>query len=167
MSNPLPHAITESLYRDHHSWLRGWLRGRLGCSQQAADLAQDTFLRLMNNRRPLSTIGDKPRALLTHIAKGLVIDHWRKRDVERAYLDALMQLPEGEAPSPETTHLIIETLTRIDAMLWRMSARTRDIFLLAQLEGLTLEQIATQTQTPVITVRRHIHKALLACMELA
>jgi DNA-directed RNA polymerase specialized sigma24 family protein len=29
---------------------------------------------------------------------------------------------------------------------------------------LTLQQIADQTQTPVITVRRHIQKALLACM---
>ncbi|MBV8624203.1 MAG: RNA polymerase subunit sigma, partial [Herbaspirillum sp.] len=39
----IPMSI-EALYCDHHSWLQGWLRRRLGNSEQAADLAQDTFL---------------------------------------------------------------------------------------------------------------------------
>lgn len=39
--------------------------------------------------------------------------------------------------------------------------------MLAQLDGLTLNQIAEQTQTPLITVRRHIHKAMVACMAIA
>lgn len=160
------HDQVESLYSDHHGWLRSWLVRRLGCSETAADLAQDTFLRLMTGRRKSASLGEEPRALLTHIAKGLVIDHWRRHHVERAYLEALAQIPEAEAPSPETQTLIIEALTRIDAMLSSMTGRTREIFLLAQLDGLTLNQIAERTQTPLITVRRHISKALLACMTL-
>ncbi|MDH0893600.1 MULTISPECIES: sigma-70 family RNA polymerase sigma factor [unclassified Pseudomonas] len=156
-----------ALYSDHHGWLYGWLRGKLGNACDAADLAHDTFLRVMASRRLPAQLGDEPRALLTHIAKGLVIDHWRRQDVERAYLDALAHLPEPEAPSPETRLLIIEALMRIDAMLASLSARTREIFLLAQIDGLTLQQIAERTQTPVITVRRHIHKALVACMAAA
>ncbi|MFV0276791.1 MAG: sigma-70 family RNA polymerase sigma factor [Parahaliea sp.] len=153
-----------ALYSNHHGWLRDWLRVKLGNASDAADLAHDTFLRLMVSRRPPAQLGDEPRALLTHIAKGLVVDHWRRESVERAYLEALAQLPEAEAPSPETQLLIIDALMRIDAMLTTMGARTREIFLLAQLDGLTLKQIAEQTQTPVITVRRHIKKALMACM---
>ncbi len=156
-----------ALYSDHHGWLYGWLRGKLGNACDAADLAHDTFLRVMASRRLPAQLGDEPRALLTHIAKGLVIDHWRRQDVERAYLDALAHLPEPEAPSPETRLLIIEALMRIDAMLASLPARTREIFLLAQVDGLTLQQIAERTQTPVITVRRHIHKALVACMTVA
>lgn len=156
-----------ALYSDHHGWLYGWLRGKLGNACDAADLAHDTFLRVMASRRLPAQLGNEPRALLTHIAKGLVIDHWRRQDVERAYLDALAHLPEPEAPSPETRLLIIEALMRIDAMLASLPARTREIFLLAQVDGLTLQQIAERTQTPVITVRRHIHKALVACMTVA
>ncbi|MBX3630194.1 MAG: hypothetical protein KF908_09865 [Nitrosomonas sp.] len=59
----------------------------------------------------------EPRALLTHIAKGLVIDHRRRLDVERAYLEAIACLPEAEVPSPETRLRIIDALMRIDAML--------------------------------------------------
>lgn len=162
-----PNSDYHALYADHHGWLQAWLRGKLGDSADAADLAQDTFLRLMLARRQPSLLGDRPRALLTHIAKGLLVDHWRRQRVERAYLDALAHLPARAAPSADEQVIVIETLARIDAMLARLPALTREVFLLAQLDGLTLQQISDRVQAPVITVRRHIRKALLACMELA
>ncbi|WP_257572424.1 sigma factor [Janthinobacterium sp. UMAB-56] len=46
------HAIhLETLYSEHHGWLYGWLRGKLGNRAEAADLAQDTFLRLLGKRQ--------------------------------------------------------------------------------------------------------------------
>lgn len=150
------------LYSDHNGWLQAWLRRKLGDAHQAADLAHDTFVRLMSGQR--ESFGDEPRALLTHIAKGLVVDHWRRQDIERAYLAAVAHLPEPQVPSVESQFLIIEALLRIDAMLAGLQGRTRKIFLLAQLDGLTLQEIAERTNTPVITVRRHIHRALLACV---
>lgn len=38
-----PPQTIHALYRDHHGWLHGWLRNRLGCTEQAADLAHDTY----------------------------------------------------------------------------------------------------------------------------
>lgn len=165
MSSTDPQSF-HRLYSDHNPWLRTWLQRKLGNVSDAADIAQDTFLRLLCSHRKPAQLGREPRALLTHIAKGLVIDLWRRQNVERAYLEAIAHLPEAEVPSPETRLAIIETLSQIDAMLCSLSARTREIFLLAQLDGLTLQEIARQTATPVITVRRHIRKALLACMQL-
>ena len=162
MSNIVSSQPIAELYRDHHGWLHGWLRKNLGCSHRAADLAHDTFLRLLTERRERQVM--EPRALLTHIAKCLVIDHWRRLEVERAYLETLALHPEPEAPSPEEQLLVVETLLRIDAMLAGLPARTRDTFLLAQLDGLTLKEISARTGTALITVRRDIHKALLACM---
>jgi RNA polymerase sigma-70 factor (ECF subfamily) len=63
--------------------------------------------------------------------------------------------------------LIIESLLRIEAMLATLPARTRQVFLLAQFDELTLQQISERMAMPVITVRRHIHKALVACMSVA
>jgi hypothetical protein len=37
-----------TLYQNNHRWLSGWLYQKLNCSEQAADLAQDVFLRLLN-----------------------------------------------------------------------------------------------------------------------
>jgi len=152
------------IYAEHHGWLFGWLRRKLGDSSDAADLAQDTFLRLLLGKRPVAQIGNQPRALLTHIAKGLVIDHWRRQEVERACLEALAHLPTALAPSAEEQLLIIETLLRVDTALSHLPPQTRQAFLLAQLDGLTLQQIADRMDMPVITVRRHIKRGLLACM---
>ncbi|GAB2717766.1 sigma-70 family RNA polymerase sigma factor [Comamonas sediminis] len=156
----------EALYKNHHAWLQSWLRRRLGHAGDAADLAHDTFLRLMLSPRNVDA-ADEPRAFLTHVAKGLVVDLWRRREIERAYLETLQALPEPYAPSPETQLQVIEALVQIDRLLAGLAPRTRQVFLLAQLDGLSLQQISDQVAMPVITVRRHIHKALLRCLEAA
>ena len=75
------------LYRTHHSWLQGWLSRRVGCRENAADLAQDTFVRLLKSRQ--STHLREPRAYLSSIARGLMIDQYRRRELERAYLESV------------------------------------------------------------------------------
>ncbi len=155
-----------TLYADHHGWLYGWLRRKLGDDSDAADLAQDTFVRVMASQRLPACLGTEPRALLTHIAKGLVVDHWRRCAVERAYLEALANLPASEAPSEETRYLILENLCRIDAVLYGLSSRTREIFLLSQLDGMTYHQIADQLDIAFVTVKRHMRMAFAACLAL-
>ncbi|UZE10116.1 sigma-70 family RNA polymerase sigma factor [Pseudomonas sp. B21-053] len=154
------------LYSEHHDWLQGWLHRKLGNRCDAADLAHDTFLRLLT-RQVVRPLGSEPRALLTHIAKGLVIDRWRRQDLERAYLETIAHLPAAEVPSPETRFLILETLTRIEALLRELPAVTRDTFLLSQIEGLTYSQIATRLNVSLITVKRHMRAAFIACLSVA
>ncbi|SAI28881.1 RNA polymerase sigma factor [Bordetella ansorpii] len=166
MSGITTRQAVHDLYTEHHGWLKSWLARKLGNAVDAADLAHDTFLRLIASQRA-AALRDEPRALITHIAKGLVVDHWRRRDVERAYLEAIAHLPEPQAPSPEAGLIIVETLMRIDAMLSGLPAFTREVFLMAQLDGCTLAEIALHTGKPVITVRRHVQKALVGCMVAA
>lgn len=40
-------TMIEKLYHDHHGWLFAWLRKKLSCPHHAADIAQDTFTRLL------------------------------------------------------------------------------------------------------------------------
>ncbi|KAF0804158.1 ECF subfamily RNA polymerase sigma-24 factor [Alcanivorax xiamenensis] len=159
-------ADIHALYSDHQGWLLGWLRRKLGNHHDAADISHDTFLRLISGHRDTSRLGDEPRALLTHIARCLVIDHWRRRDVEQAYLDSIAHLPACEAPSPETRWLILEALYRIDTMLRDLPALTRRIFLLSQLDGLKYQDIAERMAVSLPTVKRHMRKAFLACLSL-
>lgn len=164
--NPLTLPTIETLYRRHHGWLQGWLCRKLGDAGDAADLAQDTFVRLLAGRQGV-VLREEPRALITHIAKGLLVDHWRRRAVQQAYLDAIAHLPKPQVPSPETGLIIVQALVQIDAMLQGLPAFTREFLLMAQLDGLTLAQISACSGKPQITVRRHLQKALVACMALA
>ncbi|MGO4003922.1 MULTISPECIES: sigma-70 family RNA polymerase sigma factor [Pseudomonas] len=158
------HAV-QTLYEDHHSWLCSWLRRRLGCSDHSADLAQDTFIRVLTQRKTLEL--REPRAYLSTIARSLMIDSFRRRSLEQAYLETLALSPEPLAVSPETRALILETLFEIDRLLDGLGERTREIFLLAQLDGLSYVEIGRRLNVSVNTVKKHAVRALTHCLLLA
>jgi RNA polymerase sigma factor (sigma-70 family) len=117
MPSSLPSSSRDiaTLYLDHHSWLLAWLRRRLSNACDAADLTQDTFVRILGARRWLRS--ETPRAYLTTVAKGVLVNWYRRQALEQAYLEALALLPEPQSPSPEQRALVLETLQEIDAML--------------------------------------------------
>ena len=146
-----------SLYRDHHGWLSGWLRRKLGNAHDAADLAHDTFLRIIAARNALTI--KEPRAFLTTIAQRVLASHFRRHYLEQAWLDAIAGQPELSAPSEETRALWLETLCEIDRLLNTLTPAVRRAFLLSQLDGLSHAQIAAELSISIATVKRHIVKA--------
>jgi RNA polymerase sigma-70 factor (ECF subfamily) len=150
------------LYRDHHGWLRGWLRRRLGNEALALDLAQDAFLRLLSGRCPVEAIRT-PRAYLTTVAHGLVVNHWRRQAIEQAYLDALAASGEAMTPSPEDARLALEALEEIATLLDGLPATVRKAFLLSQLEGWTYPRIAEHLGITANRVQKAMVRALRTC----
>jgi len=165
MLRPLDCVVSttvETLYSDHHCWLRGWLQRRLGNAEQAADLAHDTFIRLLTSDRvPLAL--DEPRAFLTTVAQRLVSNHWRRQKLEKAYLEALAQIPQEVAWSPEDRAIVLETLFELDRLLDGLPTLVRRAFLLSQLDGYTHAQVADALGVSIPTVKRYIVKALQRC----
>ncbi|MCY1285751.1 putative RNA polymerase sigma factor FecI [compost metagenome] len=159
-----PQQALHDLYSDHHGWLQGWLRKRLGNAADAADLAQDTFIRLLT-AKPVE-IG-APRPYLATIANRLLINLYRRRSLEQAYLEALASLPEAETPSLESQALILEALHAVDAVLGRLPTAARKAFLMAQLEGYTQEEIASHLGIHVRSVQRYLARAYEECIVLA
>lgn len=149
------------LYVEHHGWLQTWLRRKLGCPQQAADLSHDTFLKLL--ARPCQP--DEPRAYLLTIARRLVFDSWRRRDLERAWLAALETMPEALAPSEEERAIVLETLLAIDDLLDGLSTKARQAFLMSQLDHMTYAQIAEHLGVSASRVRQYMAQALARCYE--
>lgn len=156
-----PMQELELLYSNHHGWLVGFLRRKLGNVDNANDLAQDTFARILTARD--SDVIREPRAYLTTIASRLTAQYFRRLALERAYLDALAGMPEETSPSPETRMLVVEALTAISRILDGLSPRVRDIFLLSQLDGLTYAEIATQFDMSVNAVQKSMIRAFQHC----
>lgn len=154
----------QSLYSAHHGWLLSVLSRRTGCAAQAADLAQDTFVRVM--LKPELESLREPRAFLATIANGILVNWYRRQTLERAYLDALAQLPEPEAPSPEQRLALLETLYEIDAALDRLPAKAKHAFLLSQIEGRRYSEIAQLLDVSEITVKRYMKQAFRLCLEI-
>jgi RNA polymerase sigma-19 factor, ECF subfamily len=150
-----------AMYLAHHGWLVARLRRKLGCPWDAADLAQSTFVRVLTSRGADDVV--EPRAYLTTIAQRLLANHLRRRQIERAWLEALAGQPEAHAPPPEVRLMVIETLVAIDRLLDGLPVVARKAFLLWRLEELTQEEIAAQLGLPRTTLRRHLAAAAERC----
>lgn len=151
----------QTLYQDHRNWLHGWLRRKLGCGEQAADLVHDTFVRILVRREPAAMRA--PRAYLGTIARGLLIDHWRRQEIERAWLDELAAQPQALAPSAEERQLALELLLQIDTMLAGLRPVVRAAFLLSRLDGVGYDEIVARLGVTRRSVERYLAEALYHC----
>jgi len=158
------HAALQALYSEHNGWLKNWLRARLGNASDAADLAQDTFVRVLNARNAQSI--REPRSYLGSIAHALMVDKFRRRAVEQAYLAELAARPEQTIDSPETRLLILETLVAVDRLLDGLGERTRQVFLAVQLEGLSYAATGARLGISLNTVKKHLARAMTHCLLL-
>jgi RNA polymerase sigma factor (sigma-70 family) len=151
------------LYRDHRGWLEGWLRRRMGNACDAADLSQDTFLRLLASSQRIADLHE-PRAYLLTVGKRLLSNFYKRRSLEQAYLNALALLPEDCVPSPEQRWLLLETLQALDELLDGLPRPVRRAFLWSQLEGLSYQHIAERLKVSERTIKRYMAQAYEHCL---
>jgi RNA polymerase sigma-70 factor (ECF subfamily) len=161
-SNPLA-----NLYRNHHGWLHGWLRRRLGCTHQAADLAHDTFVRLIasRTRQRFDSIAEA-RAYLRTTAQNLCIDQWRRQEIERAWLDSLAAVPEAHYPSAERQAIVLQALEEVGAMLHSLSPRAARAFTLAVICDMSDDAVGAELGVSGRMVRKYVAQAMTACLTL-
>lgn len=157
----------ETLYCDHHGWLQGWLRRRLGNAADAADLAQDTFVRLITSRteRRFDSMGEA-RAYLRTTAQNLCINMWRRQEIERAWLDTLAITPEVAYPSAERQAMVLQALHEIGAMLETLSPKAARAFVLAVVCEMTDAEVAGELGVSDRMVRKYVAQAMLGCLSL-
>lgn len=150
------------LYSDHHGWLQNWLRKKLGCSHRAADLAQDTFIRVLTLAEPERL--QEPRAFLTTTAIRLLIDGERRRKLERAYLAVLAHESEDAASiSPEEFHQVLELLESIARLLEGLAEKPRQAFLLNRLDGWSHAEIAEHLGVSKSMIKQYIAQVMVHC----
>jgi len=158
-----PACPYERLYLDHRSWLENWLRGKVRCPHDAADLSQDTFLRLLLGAHPGSL--REPRAYLLVIANRLLINRHRRRKVEE---DALRQvsvlLEKQDRRGPAETVIARELLAQVLLLLTEeLPEKPRRAFVMARVDGLGYRAIARRLEVSESSVKQYLAKALAHC----
>ncbi|UJB67192.1 sigma-70 family RNA polymerase sigma factor [Acidovorax sp. YS12] len=163
---PLPPAqrpLAAAFFAEHQPWLLGRLHQRLRNRADAEDLASETFVRVVA-QPDLAAVGT-PRAFVATLAKRVLFDFWRRRDLERAYLDAIAHLPEALAPSPEERALLLESLEGIARALDGLPDKARRAFLMSQLDERTYADIATRLGVSASMVRKYMVQGWQACAQ--
>ncbi|PWR21665.1 RNA polymerase subunit sigma-70 [Zavarzinia compransoris] len=145
--------------RELQRYLSRWLRD----ADTAADLTQETFLRFVETG-PAAVLQD--RSYLFQTARNLAIDHQRQADRRRTDLtdpDVIGTLA-ADQPSPEAVVAARRELQRLDALLDGLPRRTREIFLLNKVEGLSYTEVASALGISESSVQKHLAKALQRIM---
>ncbi len=155
-----------ALYVDHHRWLVGWLRKRLGCPHQADDLAHDTFLRVLLARPDLQSLLE-PRAYLTVAARRLIQERDRRQRLEQALLEtwAVVHGAQAQAPSAQEVAEQVEQLMLALRLLEGLPDKARRAFYLSRVHGLPHAEIAATLGVSVSMVKQYIAKVLLHCLD--
>jgi RNA polymerase sigma factor (sigma-70 family) len=152
----------ERLFRDHNDSLIRFLTLRLQSRQEAREVAQEAYVRLLQLER--ADVASFVRAYLFRIAGNLAIDRLRRRATESRF-EAPQLFAElfAKPPDPETLALEHERTELIQGFLHELPATVRDAFMLFRLEGLDQKSIARRLCITDRMVRNHITRALMYC----
>jgi RNA polymerase sigma-70 factor (ECF subfamily) len=155
-------ALIESLFREHNQSLIRFLAARLASEQEAREVAQEAYVRLLQLDQP-GAIGFL-RAFLFKTAANLATDRLRHRQIVRgaAQLE-WFDLPSGSAPDSEVS--AEQEVALIEAALAELPARCREAFLLSRMGGLGTREIAARMKVTERMVRAYLARALVHCRE--
>lgn len=141
-------AFTE-LYDRHAGRVYGYLRARLSEEAEAADILQNVFLKLHENRRRYN--GRFPfLPWLFTIARNLLIDHWRKHKAIPVEAETFEALPSPEPGADE------EVLVR--QALEQLSPDDRRLIELRFDEGLSFSDLARRLGISDDSARKRVSR---------
>lgn len=153
----------EQLVREFNQSLVRMLQARLGSYEDAREVAQEAYARLLN-------LGSEPaisfhRAYLFRIAQNLATDLLRRRAyVERPADDALDLWPDA-GTSPERSASAAQAVARLPALLAELPHKCAESFRLVRVEELSFGEAATRLGLTERMVRIHVARALAYCQE--
>jgi len=157
-------SVKEVINKYHHSLL-SFLRQRVRISENAADVAQETYVRMLQYEGSREI--QSPSSLLFKIAINVANDLGRAEQVrhigEQCSLDDL-ELESGQ-PTPEREIAAAQELDNIYDVIQRLPPKCKRVFILSRVHCMTYPQIAKHCGISVKMVEKHISHALAVCME--
>ena len=138
-----------------------FLRSRLNHGDQAQDLAQEVYLRLL--RVDDLRLIRNPRAFVIHLAAHAAHE-WRMlaRNRLQHSQDELHELiAQGGDPADDLEQA--SQILQLEQVLSTLSPKQRAVLLMHRRDGMTCQEIATQMQLSVGMVKKHLARSLAAC----
>lgn len=141
----------EEIYEKHYPELLRYAAGSIQNEAEAQDVAQEVFLKALQNADTFEDLGpSQRRAWLFRALKNLLCDRYRRAQLENAYLDTLE--PDAAAPDPR----IQEVENRL--LLAKLSPEDRALFHLRYEEGYNASELAELYNVPAGTIRARLSR---------
>lgn len=149
----------EELYEAHHSELLRWCAAACQNQALAEDLAQETFLRAMQEPDTFEDLGpNQRRAWLYRTMKNMLVDRIRRAKLEARYIETYPEDTEQLEPGygAAKNAMLLSALTDQD----------RTLFHLRYVEGYTAAELARMFRMPPGTVRARLSRTRMLLKKL-
>jgi RNA polymerase sigma-70 factor (ECF subfamily) len=157
-----PLSVRE-LIRSHHTSLMHLLRRRIRVAEDAADVAQEAYIRMLKYEGARNV--RFPSSLLFRIAINVAKDRGRSEQVRHAQDQCEfneLEIDSGVA-SPERELAAQQDLARVYEIIDQLPPKCRRVFLLSRMNEMTYPQIAAHCGISIKMVEKHISHALAIC----
>jgi RNA polymerase sigma factor (sigma-70 family) len=154
-------TVVERLFREHNEALIRFLRGRVGSHNEALEVAQEAYVRLLSLDQPGAV--SYLRAFLFKTAANIAIDRRRRnQNFDRvAGRQLFSELTENRTPERQLSGE--QTLRHLGALIESMPPKCRECFVMNQIHGLDAATIARRLGITDSMVRKYVVRALLHC----
>jgi RNA polymerase sigma factor (sigma-70 family) len=151
-------TVIERLFREHNSALLRFVAVKLGSEQEAQEVAQEAYVRLLRLDHPEAI--SYLRAFLFKTAANLALDRLRarsRRPATRSLSDGELAIfhlsPDRQVEARQAVDIVREALAELPV-------KCREALLLYRLFGLRQPEIATRLGIKDRMVRMHIARAI-------
>lgn len=155
-------ALFNAVYDEHYRVVYAYLIGQSGDSEIAADLLQETFVRVWQRIAEVAEIPmDRRRFYFFAIARNLAIDERRRQAVRQRHLSGA-PLPESVPSStgdPSQALMTQETATAVDNAIEQLPPDLRTVLSLHLLAEMNSQEIGKALEIPASTVRYRLSRA--------
>jgi len=151
------------LCRQHEKGLLRMLRGRVGSMQDAQDIAQKAYVKLLALDSP-GTVSFL-EGYLWKIATNIAIDRARIQRRHNAQDLSRMSEPDLSAPSPETMWIAREQLEICNKAIEELPPKCRMAFVLRVMDELPLAEIARRMDIDISGVKRYVTRGHEHCQK--
>lgn len=149
------------LFEEHNRTLHSFLKARLGNEQEAREVAQEAYVRLLQLHEP-GTVSFL-RAYLFKTAANLAVDRIRQR-LNRESLDlGAPRVDLIDRLSPDRLLMAAEDLELLEQALFELPQEYRRAFVLHRFKDWSSAQIARELGVQERMVRNYISRAAIYC----
>jgi RNA polymerase sigma factor (sigma-70 family) len=159
-----PGSSVSSLFREYGARLERFLSRRAYRPQEASDMAQEVYLRLL--RFPPDRVIEKPHAYLYRIASNVVYDfNLKSRSAPVTFDSQIVEEFAAHAADAWTSdpgnRLMLEE--ELERMLMQLPRAQLVALVLHKRDGMTVNEIAAKLGVPADTVKSRIAYGLALC----
>lgn len=161
----------EQIVKDYRPRIGSFIRSRMGNSEDAEDVLQEVFYQLVrafnDDSNPIVNIS----AWMFRVARNMMINMGRKRheeslsvftccDNEMALQEIADLLMGGDDTTPETEYMRSLVWEELEIALSELPPEQREVFVLTELDGIPVKEIAKTTGIPQSTLLSRKHYAV-------